>query len=343
MPPSEATSQYAPPVSACTPTCACPVGADDISCFGTPEGQCAVSHTGARPSAGAAAEAVRPTDAKQETTEAMITFRPNFPWRGPVAFECESTVWSAGRTRHETVRRLFAGFSTEVPPLPQIEGWSRGKRSTSSAASPQAPIGAACFQPRPFASERSRPPGRTSGENGAGAGFLRGSRGPQTTPGPRLGDVCVVPSEQVAQHGVGVLAHRRGTGGCRQLLADELDGSRQLLCAQLFRSEPVEAILELGVLGDGPRRVDGADREVGGHPEVDPLLGRSGAEDVPQLASQLEVVAGVVGELGARPPLEQVHAADCLAEVPPEGLLGGHEQHIPPVLGLVDLIAHAID
>src|SRR5664280_1583212 len=126
-PPSEATSQYAPPVSACTPTCACPVGADDISCFGTPEGQCAVSHTGARPSAGAAAEAVRPRDAKQETTEAMITFRPNCPWRGPVAFECESTVWSAGRTRHETVRRLFAGFSTEVPPLPQIEGWSRGK------------------------------------------------------------------------------------------------------------------------------------------------------------------------------------------------------------------------
>src|SRR5664280_490856 len=237
MPPSEATSQYAPPVSACTPTCACPVGADDISCFGTPEGQCAVSHTGARPSAGAAAEAVRPRDAKQETTEAMITFRPNCPWRGPVAFECESTVWSAGRTRHETVRRLFAGFSTEVPPLPQIEGWSRGKVYLigSIASSPDLccllPTTALCLGTISTARSNVR------GEWGGGRIPTRQS-GPQTTPGPRLGDVCVVPSEQVAQHGVGVLAHRRGTGGCRQLLADELDGSRQLLCAQLFRSEP---------------------------------------------------------------------------------------------------------
>ena len=52
-------------------------------------------------------------------------------------------------------------------------------------------------------------------------------------------------------------------------------------------------------------------------------------------------MAGVVGVLGAGPPLEHVHAVHSLAEVAPEGLLGGHEQHVA-VGGLVDLVADAL-
>ena len=56
---------------------------------------------------------------------------------------------------------------------------------------------------------------------------------------------------------------------------------------------------------------------------------------------ELEVALGVVRIGGAGPLLEQVHAADALAEVPPEGLLRGHEQHMC-VGRLVQLVADAL-
>ena len=49
----------------------------------------------------------------------------------------------------------------------------------------------------------------------------------------------------------------------------------------------------------------------------------------------------MVGVLGARIRLEEIHAVDALAEVLPEGLLARHEQHMA-VTGLVHLIAHAL-
>jgi hypothetical protein len=58
---------------------------------------------------------------------------------------------------------------------------------------------------------------------------------------------------------------------------------------------------------------------------------------------ELSVAPGVVGVLGARPALEEVHAVDALAEVLPEGLLRRHEEDVALVLGLVDLVAHALD
>ena len=74
--------------------------------------------------------------------------------------------------------------------------------------------------------------------------------------------------------------------------------------------------------------------------EGDPLGAGLGLEDLAQLGLQLAVVAGVVGVLAAGPPLEQVHAADALAEVLPERLFRGHEEHVA-VGGLVQLVAHA--
>ncbi|HZM57207.1 MAG TPA: hypothetical protein VFC03_19505 [Acidimicrobiales bacterium] len=69
-------------------------------------------------------------------------------------------------------------------------------------------------------------------------------------PGPRLGDPVVVPSEEVGQHGVGVPARRRGTGGRRQLLADELQWRRKLACPQPLLPHPVEATVASGFPGD---------------------------------------------------------------------------------------------
>ena len=60
-----------------------------------------------------------------------------------------------------------------------------------------------------------------------------------------------------------------------------------------------------------------------------------------ELVAQLEVAPGVVGVLRARMGLEQVGAADAVAEVLPELPLGGHEQDVA-VGGLVDLVADAV-
>src|SRR5690606_7736149 len=88
-------------------------------------------------------------------------------------------------------------------------------------------------------------------------------------------------------------------------------------------------------------RVHGRDREVALDAERQPLRGRAGAEDLAQLALQLAVAARVVGEARARPALEEVEPPHGLAEVAPERLLAGHEQHVP-VARLVDLVADAL-
>ena len=98
---------------------------------------------------------------------------------------------------------------------------------------------------------------------------------------------------------------------------------------------------ELWVVGDRLRSVDRGDRHVGLVGEGQPLGASPRTEDVAQFGLELGVVAGVVGVGRARPLLEQVHAVDAPAEVLPEGLFGGHEQHVA-VVHRIDLVADAL-
>jgi len=52
------------------------------------------------------------------------------------------------------------------------------------------------------------------------------------------------------------------------------------------------------------------------------------------------VAPAVVGVGRPGPAVEQVHAAGAFAEVAPERLLAGHEQHVA-VVGFVELVANA--
>ena len=99
-------------------------------------------------------------------------------------------------------------------------------------------------------------------------------------------------------------------------------------------------MLELWVLRDRLRRMNGGDRRVVAVAELDPLVGGLLLEDVGENALELDVVAGVVAELGAGPTLEQVGAADAFAEVLPELLLARHQQDVAVVGGGVHLVAH---
>ena len=74
--------------------------------------------------------------------------------------------------------------------------------------------------------------------------------------------------------------------------------------------------------------------------ERQPLLGGATAEDHSQFALEFGVAAGVVGVGRPGPAVEQVHAAGAFAEVAPERLLAGHEQHVA-VVGFVELVANA--
>ena len=103
-----------------------------------------------------------------------------------------------------------------------------------------------------------------------------------------------------------------------------------------------EAVLELRVVGDRLRRVARRDREV---------LRRRRTRSTPrcvfvakivaQLALQLAVAARVVGVLRAGPALEELQAADGVAEVLPERLLRLAMKSTWPSLDLVDLVADA--
>ena len=75
--------------------------------------------------------------------------------------------------------------------------------------------------------------------------------------------------------------------------------------------------------------------------ELDPLLRRPRPEDLGEDGLELPVAPCVVGERAAGPALEQVHAPDALAEVPPELLLAGHEQHVTVRRG-IDLVADTL-
>jgi len=163
------------------------------------------------------------------------------------------------------------------------------------------------------------------------------SEGPSVSQRLAAGLVVV---EDVGEDLLGVLAHGGRPGRDRELIPFELDREGHLVGPQARRGDPREAVSELGVGGDGLRRVDRGDRGVDLVAERQPLGGRSGAEDVSQLSLELAVVAGVIGVLLARPAFEQLGAADALTEVLPERPLGRHEQDVS-VRGLVHLVADA--
>ena len=136
-------------------------------------------------------------------------------------------------------------------------------------------------------------------------------------------------------------ARRSAPGRRRQRLARELHREGQHVGAVLGVRVEREAIPELRIVDDRLRRVHGCDREVLLLAEPQPLGGGPCLEHVAQDRLQLAVAARMVGELRARPALEQVRPADALAEVLPERLLARHEQHVP-IRRFVDLVADAL-
>jgi len=77
----------------------------------------------------------------------------------------------------------------------------------------------------------------------------------------------------------------------RELFADEVQRGEELVRAHVGRGEEGEAVGELGIVEQRPGRVDRRDRRVDATAELQPLLRRLRAEDVPQLALELAVAA----------------------------------------------------
>ena len=139
-----------------------------------------------------------------------------------------------------------------------------------------------------------------------------------------------------------MLAHRGGLGGHRQLHVEVLDGGGELVGTQAIGGDPTEPVLELGVVGQGLGGVHRHDRHVHLEAQLHPLHGRPGPEDVAQLAPQLGVAHGVIRVLGTRVGLEQFGTTHGPAEILPELALGGLEEDVAAVGGLVELVAHPI-
>jgi hypothetical protein len=117
----------------------------------------------------------------------------------------------------------------------------------------------------------------------------------------------------------------------------------ELVGADVRRREQRETIDELRVVEQGLGRVDRGHRGIDPAAELEPLGQGPGAEDVAQLTLQLTIAPGVVGVSRAGPALEEVHPADAFTEVLPEGLLRRHEEDVPGVGRLVDLVANPLD
>ncbi len=111
------------------------------------------------------------------------------------------------------------------------------------------------------------------------------------TGGSQRADASVVIAEHVGQHLVGVLADGRCLRWHGQLLAHQLDRRRELVGAELLAGQPRQPLPELGVVGNGARRVDGSDRRVAAVAERYPLGGGPTPEDGCELGAQLRVPA----------------------------------------------------
>src|SRR5580692_1034773 len=117
--------------------------------------------------------------------------------------------------------------------------------------------------------------------------------GSERTTLARRGNARVVIAQDRAQNLLGVLADRRCLGRSGQFLIDEVQRREDLVAAQVLRREQREPVGELGVVEQGPRRIDRGDGRVDPSAELEPFLRRFGAEDVAQLVLELAVAAGV--------------------------------------------------